>query len=143
MTYSKYAIQGSRPMLSMILFVMVIVAIVVGATAAAHHVSPWRLFLGACVSAAPILAIAQIEMGRSCDAPHDIGRFWIVATCLVVSLTLYGATAVDGFADGFRQAQAGARGSAFARVVVCPLLCVGGVVLVLFAVLVAALHCAS
>jgi hypothetical protein len=88
-----------------------------------------------------ILAVAQIAMGRSCDAPHPVGRFWFMATCLVASFTLYGAAAVDGFADGFRQAQAGARGSAFTRAIVCPLLCAGGVVLVLFALLVAALHC--
>jgi hypothetical protein len=127
--------------LPLILFAIVIAAIVAGAIAASHGVSPWRLFLAACVPAAPILAVAQIAMGRSCDAPHPVGRFWFMATCLVASFTLYGAAAVDGFADGFRQAQAGARGSAFTRAIVCPLLCAGGVVLVLFALLVAALHC--
>ena len=126
---------------SVILFVLVIAAIAGGAIAASHRVSPWRLFLAACAPAAAVLAVAQAEAARSCDAPHSVGAFWFTAPCLVVSFTLYGAAAVDGFADGFRQAQAGARGPAFTRAIVCPLLCAGGVALVLFAILIAALHC--
>jgi hypothetical protein len=56
-------------------------------------------------------------------------------------LTLFGAAAVAGVADGVRQARADAFGDAVARAVLVPALSAAGVLFVLFELLSAALHC--
>ena len=124
------------------LFATVLGAFVGGTVAASRHVSPWRLFGAACIPAAAILVVAQAEIGRGCDTTdHSVLPGWVVAALVVASLTLYGAAAVDGFAGGYRQARAAVRGPAFASAILCPLLSAAGVLLVLFELLSAALHC--
>jgi hypothetical protein len=125
-----------------ILFAIAVAAIVVGLAAAARRVSPWWLLLAASVAAVPIYVVAQITIARSCDTTRaDVAPFWFTAACVLAGLTLFGAAAVAGVADGVRQARAGEHGAAVARAVLVPALSAAGALFVLFEILSAALHC--
>jgi uncharacterized membrane protein YjgN (DUF898 family) len=119
-----------------------LVGIVVAVGAHAYGISSWRLFTFGCVPAAVVLALAVWEIGRPCDhhgVSKALGVLFLIG--LLASLTLYAAAAVAGVIEGVRSGKAGSHGNAFASFVVCPLVCVLGGGLVLFAALATALHC--
>ena len=129
-------------MVTAILLAIAGAAIGVGLAATTRRVSPWWLFVGATLAAIPIYVVVQIVTARSCDTlDREVVPAWFAITCLVVSLLLYGATAVAGVAEGVRRAKSGAPVTALTRTVVLAFLSAGGVLLVLFEVLSAALHC--
>ena len=129
-------------MLEVILLVLAVVAIGIGASAASRGLSPWWLFLVACVFATPMLVQAEIEIARVCGDPSPrYLPFWFTAACLCVTVILFGAAAVDGLVDGVRRRGEVEAGGWFLSAIVCPVLSGGAVLFVFYAVLAAALHC--
>ena len=125
-------------MLGAMLFGVLVVAVLIGSTAASRRVSCWWLFLVACIAGTPQLVEAQLQSDRACHLPQtDVLPSWLLATSLAVSLALYGAAVLGGIMRGVRQAdvQGGGGGAPFLRSVVCPLASAAGA----FAVLVASL----
>jgi hypothetical protein len=142
MAYSKYAIQGIRRVtLGGIVGLMGLAGVVVAVVGLAFGISSWRMFAFGCVPAAVVLALAVREMDRPCGhggSSDGIQALFLIG--LVLSLTLYAAAAFAGVIEGLRWSKAGAYGKAFSHFA-CPLASVLGGGLLLFAALVAALHC--
>jgi hypothetical protein len=120
---------------------MALGALAVAAGGAVFRVSPWWIFVLACVPSAMMLALATHEMREPCGTGAMGVLDWTFGIAGAVSLTLFAAAALAGIVDGVRLGRARARGAAVSRGVACPLTSVVGFAIVFYAFLVVALHC--
>jgi hypothetical protein len=129
-------------MLNAILFFLLVGAVVVGAAAASRRISPWWIFLAACLAGTPAFIDSRAEAAIPCGSPPaHLLPFWFSAASLAVGVTLYGAAAVDGIAEGVRGRGEVDVSAWFVRSIVSILASAGGAFVLFVAVLSAALHC--
>jgi hypothetical protein len=140
MPYSKYAIWRTAVTLETILWLIGIGAVVVALAATAYGMSPWRLFGLASLVGIVTVAAAVSEADSACGAQATASD-WALTIVAALGLALYAAAALGAVIDGVRLGIAREYGPALSRALACPLasaVCVG---IVLYAFLLAALHC--
>jgi hypothetical protein len=140
MAYSKYAIQRRCSVtLQAIVWLMLAGAVVLAAAATWFDVSPWRILAVAGIATAVTVVLAMRIAGEQCGVSSTtVERLFEIM--IASSLTLYGAAALGGVADGIRLGKAGDR-DAITRCVGCPVASAVGVGIVFFAFLSAIAHC--
>jgi hypothetical protein len=123
------------------LALIALVGIVLAVGAQAYGISSWLLFAFGCIPAAVVLALAAWEVSTPCDhrnASRAVGVLFLLA--LLSSMTVYAGAALAGVIDGLRWAKARGYGKALSYLA-CPLACVLGGGLVLYAALAVLFHC--
>jgi hypothetical protein len=128
--------------LETILWLIGIDAVVVTVVATAFGVSPWHVFAAASLAGIVTVAAAVDEADRACgvDATTSVGD-WALQIVAALGLALYAAAALGAVIDGVRLGMVGEYGRALSRSLACPLASAVCVVVVLYAFLLAALHC--
>ena len=122
-----------------VVWLMVGGAVALAAVATVFRISPWRILgLAGIATTAAVLLAMQVAGAQCGVSDAGYGPFDIV---IASSVTLYGAAALGGVADGIRRGKAGDHHAAIARCVGCPLASVAGVAVVFFAFLAAIAHC--
>jgi hypothetical protein len=122
-----------------VVWLMVGGAVALAAVATVIRISPWRILGLAGIATAATIVLAMQIAGAQCGVSDaGYGLFDIV---IASSLTLYGAAALGGVADGIRRGKAGDQDAAIARCVGCPVASAVGVGIVFFTFLSAIAHC--
>jgi len=123
----------------LLVWLMVSGAVAMASVATVLGISPWRILgLAGIGTAAEVLLAMQVAGARCGASDSGYGLFDVV---IASSLTLYGAAALGGVADGIRRGRAGDQDAVIARCIGCPLASAAGVAVVFFAALAAVAHC--